>query len=221
MNFDQVIAERHLLKHPFYQAWMQGTLSRETLQDYARQYFHHVEAFPRYLSSAHSLAENETDRRALLENLADEEGLTYGTSHPELWLRFAEGLGVDRESVKSTVAREGIARVVRTFFRLSRSSLHEALGALYAYESQVPEIAESKIEGLKNRYGHTDERTLSFFEVHRRADVAHREVIRAQLEALPHEKKREALQAARDASVALWDFLSEVHGRSHAACPAH
>src|ERR1700722_20250221 len=90
-----------LLKHPFYQAWVEGRLSRETLQDYAQQYYHHVEAFPRYLRNALALPPDEKAKTILAENLSEEDGIAYGTSHPELWLRFSEGLGVQRKAVKA------------------------------------------------------------------------------------------------------------------------
>jgi pyrroloquinoline-quinone synthase len=42
-SLDALIEEYHLLKHPFYQAWTKGTLSREALQLYAEQYYQHVQ----------------------------------------------------------------------------------------------------------------------------------------------------------------------------------
>jgi len=204
------INERHLLKHPFYQAWMAGTLSRETLRDYAAQYFHHVDRFPRYIGAIHSFCENAADRVKLLENLDDEEGRAHGTPHPDLWLQFAEGMGVSRDQVRATVPRAAIQKVTDTFFALARSSYAEGLGALYAYESQVPEVATSKIEGLKNRYGIHDAKTLEFFTVHEAADVEHRAVIGEMLEKLPVEQKALARAAAEKAATALWDFLSDV-----------
>ena len=48
-NIDAAIAEKNLLKHPFYQDWQAGKLSRESLQLYAAQYYRHVEAFPKHL----------------------------------------------------------------------------------------------------------------------------------------------------------------------------
>jgi len=48
-KIDSDIAVKHLLKHPFYLAWTRGELSKEALTDYARQYYHHVAAFPTYL----------------------------------------------------------------------------------------------------------------------------------------------------------------------------
>lgn len=220
--FQEAVEARHLLKHPFYQAWMAGELSLSDLQDYAQQYYHHVQAFPRYVSAAHSLCENSNDRLALFENLADEEGGGQGLPHPELWTQFAEGLQIPRETLEASQPRAGVQRVMETFFRLTRSSYHEALGALYAYESQIPEIAKSKIEGLVKNYGLRDPRSLAFFEVHEIADVHHRETVRKQLENLPETQKNEALSATQEAASVLWDFLSEVQARRvNAECSAH
>ena len=70
---DAKIQEKHLLNHSFYKAWNAGTLKNETIREYAAQYFKHVSAFPRYLSSIHSNCEDIKTRQFLLENLNDEE----------------------------------------------------------------------------------------------------------------------------------------------------
>src|SRR5436309_2064049 len=101
-----VIDERHLLKHPFYQAWSEGRLSQETLRRYAAQYYAQVEAFPRFVSSVHSRCPEIAARKVLLENLVDEE--IHGTDHPALWMQFAEGLGASRAEV------EGAKRLPQT-----------------------------------------------------------------------------------------------------------
>lgn len=85
-----------LLNHPFYQAWMKGTLTRESLLDYAGQYSHHVTAFPASLESAISKAPNQAAAAILQDQLSEENGQKFGVSHPELWLQFAEGLGLSR-----------------------------------------------------------------------------------------------------------------------------
>jgi pyrroloquinoline quinone (PQQ) biosynthesis protein C len=51
---DERIAQRGLLQHPFYQSWTKGELTLPVLRDYAQQYYHHVAAFPTYLSALHS-----------------------------------------------------------------------------------------------------------------------------------------------------------------------
>src|SRR6266571_5291078 len=92
-SIDRQVAAKHLLKHPFYLAWTRGELSREALADYARQYYHHVAAFPTYLSAVHANCDDQATRKQLLSNLVDEEAGS--PNHPELWLKFAEGLGIE------------------------------------------------------------------------------------------------------------------------------
>ena len=94
--------------------------------------------------------------------------------------------------------------------RLSRRSYAAGLGALYAYESQFPSVAQAKIEGLVDRYGITDEATLRFFRVHESADVEHSAVCRALLDRLPADQQEEAIAAGEELSGALWNFLSGV-----------
>ncbi len=53
-RLDQMIDEQHLLKHPFYTKWAEGTLPIEALQEYARQYYAFESAMPRYLSALHT-----------------------------------------------------------------------------------------------------------------------------------------------------------------------
>src|SRR5262245_25044939 len=90
---DSKVEAQAMLKHPFYQAWTEGRLPIDTLRDYARQYFHHVEAFPRAVSAVHSSCTDRDGRRMLAENLAEEEGIEKGKQdHATLWLMFAAGL---------------------------------------------------------------------------------------------------------------------------------
>ena len=96
-SLNSLSAELSLLKHPFYQAWTAGTLTADRLRNYAVQYYRHVAAFPRYLSGLHSRCEDLETRQLLLENLVDEE--RGRDNHPELWLQFAEALGLTREKV--------------------------------------------------------------------------------------------------------------------------
>jgi pyrroloquinoline-quinone synthase len=204
--------EAHLLlNHPFYQDWMKGVLSKETLQNYTVQYYPHVSAFPRFVSAIHSRCENEASRKALFQNLSEEEGAEGRDDHPELWLQFAEGLGVKRSRVKEAPKGTEALRLVDTFFELCHASYAEGLGALMAYESQVPAIAEAKIHGLKSFYGIEDERTLRFFEVHRTADQLHSETCLELVGKLPEDEQEKAFAASQRAAGALWDFLTEVN----------
>jgi pyrroloquinoline-quinone synthase len=204
-----------MLKHPFYQAWTEGRLPLDTLRAYARQYFHHVEAFPRAVSAVHSACPERDGRRMLAENLAEEEGIEAGKQdHATLWLMFAGGLGESEEAVRAQELNPETQALIDTFRTLSRRSYAAGLGALYAYESQFPGVASAKIEGLIDRYGIDREETLRFFRVHESADVEHSSVCRALLDRLPEEQKAEALTAAEELAGALWNFLSGVEARA-------
>ncbi|HKC02621.1 MAG TPA: CADD family putative folate metabolism protein [Sphingomicrobium sp.] len=214
-SIDAKVAEQAMLKHPFYQAWTEGRLPLDTLRDYARQYFHHVEAFPRAVSAVHSACPDRDGRRMLAENLAEEEGIEAGKQdHATLWLMFACGLGEHEDAIRAQQLNPETVALIETFRRLSRQSYAAGLGALYAYESQFPGVASAKIEGLIDRYGIADEPTLRFFRVHESADVEHGSVCRALLDRLPAAEQDEAIAAGDELAGALWNFLSGVETRA-------
>jgi pyrroloquinoline-quinone synthase len=209
-KIDNDIAEKHLLKHPFYLAWTRGELSREALVDYARQYYHHVAAFPTYLSAVHANCDNQTTRKQLLSNLIDEEAGS--PNHPELWLKFAEGLGVSDADVRSTEKKPETKNLIDTFRSVcGDGSIAEGLAALYAYESQIPAICESKIDGLKKYYGVTNPEHYRYFTVHIVADREHSAAERSMLGAYVDNHSFESVRASVNRVLnALWKTLSGV-----------
>ena len=212
---DSKVTEQAMLSHPFYQAWTEGRLPLDTLRAYARQYFHHVEAFPRAVSAVHSACDDRDGRRMLAENLAEEEGLEAGKQdHARLWLMFACGLGESEAAIREQQLNPETEALIETFRRLSRRSYASGLGALYAYESQFPAVAAAKIEGLVERYGIDDEETLRFFKVHESADIEHSAVCRALLNRLSDDQRDEAIAAGEELAGALWNFLSGVEAQA-------
>lgn len=216
---DAAIEDRSMLAHPFYQAWEEGALSREALREYAKQYFHHVEAFPRAVSAVHANCPDAKGRRLLAENLAEEEGLGEGKDdHASLWLGFAASLGADEDEVRNVDVNEETHTLIETFRKLSRRSYASGLAALYAYESQLPAIARTKIKGLVERYDIIEPRALKFFEVHEVADVEHSDVCRELLDALPPEQRAEAHAAACELAEALRIFLDGMQRQTGMVC---
>ncbi len=209
-KIDTDIAEKHLLKHPFYLAWVRGELSKEALTDYAQQYYHHVAAFSTYLSAVHAKCDDQPTRKELLSNLVDEEAGS--PNHPELWKKFAEGLGVEDVNLAKTEKQPETKNLIDTFRSVCHDgSTAEGLAALYAYESQIPAICESKVDGLKRHYGFTDPKHYEYFSVHIGADRAHSAAERTMLSAYINnhniDKVRAAAQRVLDA---LWEMLSGV-----------
>lgn len=218
-SLDAKIAAKNVLNHPFYQAWTQGTLTREALQDYATQYYQHVFAFPAYLSAVHSNTADPDARRTVLQNLMDEEAGS--PNHPELWLQFAEGMGVSRAQVLNTPVAAETDALVSTFRDICRNgAFTEGIAALYAYESQIPEVAISKIEGLQSRYGVQDAKTLAYFTVHQEADEVHRAEERNLLATHVNsaDDADKALVAADRALDAVWNLLTGVCHRHNIHC---
>ncbi len=214
---DSQIAKNHLLLHPFYRAWTAGRLPGLALVDYARQYYHHVAAFPMYLSALHSHTEDPTTRRHILSNLTDEEA--GHPNHPELWLQFAEALGVTREEMASAQPWPETRQLVGTFRSICREeSVAAGLAALYAYESQIPKIAEAKLDGLRRFYGLTSPQAVEYFEVHIEADREHSRIERQLLARwIDPTTVSDVFASAGAVLDRLWDFLFAV-GRRYVVC---
>ena len=205
-KLNKKLDQYHLLNHPFYKSWNEGKLTREIIKDYAEQYYQHVKAFPRYISATHSICEDIEKRKILLENLQDEENPN--ADHPKLWKNFALAMGADSDKIEN-VKREWFTNdMIENFFYQARKSYAEGLASLYTYERQIPEIAETKIRGLKNFYGVTSKEGLEFFEAHKAADVIHRKECEKLLDALTEEEKVKAEKASVLTARYLWNFLS-------------
>jgi pyrroloquinoline-quinone synthase len=205
---NEKIEQKHLLKHPFYRAWSAGELSLECLQHYTRQYFAHVRAFPAYLSAMHSQCTDLNARRVIAANLADEEATS--PTHPELWLDFAAGLGVDRDSVLNAAAGARMNALIEEFRAVAKLDTGLAAAGLYCYEKQIPAVSAAKIEGLRDNYGIAEDSTLRYFRVHETADVEHA----AQWEQLIAQHgvgEKRAAEVADRVLDALWSALDEIH----------
>lgn len=210
-NLREAIMEYSMLKHPFYVAWTEGKLSQSVLGEYAKQYYAHVHAFPTYVSAVHSRCDDLQIRQELLENLIEEE--RGEENHPELWMRFAEGLGVAREDVRNAKLLPATEESVARLKSLTASEdYRDGLAALYAYESQIPDVARTKREGLKEFYGIENERAVAFFRVHEGIDVLHQQIEKQALsgKCVNADEQARAVEVARESAKALWGFLDGV-----------
>lgn len=213
------IAKYDLLCHPFYKAWSAGELTRDDLRAYAQDYYHHVEAFPRYLAEFGLRLNDGELRRAVLANMRDEKGVEDGSGsavpHSDLWLDFVEGMGSSR-NLESHNPLPEIQQVIEHFHQVSSEGTpEEALAAFYAYESQVPRVATEKDRGLREMYG-ADDKARGYFTLHATADVYHSRVWRNQLEkriAANPETADATLDAAENAARMLWQGLDGIEAR--------
>lgn len=203
----RIKTEPKLLNHPWYRKWECGELSIDSLRYYASQYYWQVANFPRYLSLLHSQMESLADRRVILDNLADEE--SEQAPHPELWLDFAEALGMDRREIAAGQPDPAAAALVGQFKSLVASGTAEGLGALLAYESQVPEVARFKGKALRKFYLNQAEaeKGTRFFAIHEHADIWHTRELEDLIAGMSDQQKQRAQGAANQACAALGEFL--------------
>jgi pyrroloquinoline-quinone synthase len=181
---------------------------------------HYVLAEPTFLSAVHSntphyASDGKSDlgpRQAILQNLVDEE--LGANNHAALWKRFATALGLSEDDLIAASPLPATKSLVNTFAEICRNRPYYAgLAALHSFESQVPAIAEVKIEGLRRFYAITDPADYEFFSVHREADVRHSAAEWRLIDgAADSEEKRAAVLAAtNEACEALWGFLDGVY----------
>lgn len=142
--------------------------------------------------------------------------------HSDLWLDFAEGVGSSRNLEWHNPAPE-VRQLIVHFSRVANeASPEEVLAVLYAYESQVPRIAQEKERGLRGTYG-ADDKTCGYFSLHATADVYHSQVWRKQLEkriAAHPDAADAALDAAEKAACMLWKALDGIEARRTAKAAA-
>ncbi len=187
---DGIVARRSLLQHPFYVAWSQGTLPVPALRDYARDYG----AFIRTVAQGW-----ETIGEAHIAGI--EEG------HADVWNHtFAASLETSVADEPQTPAVAALVDTARGLFA-DRAS---ALGALYAFESQQPYTAQSKLAGLREHYRELPEPCGEYFRLHT-DDFDEPALLADHLSALPVADADRAVAACARLSVALHDALTGLH----------
>jgi pyrroloquinoline-quinone synthase len=208
-RIDAVLAKYDLLLHPFYRAWAAGELSHAQLAAYGAQYLPHVAAFPAYLTALHSRLPEGPSRKAVLANAADEE--VHGRSHADIWRDFTREMQAGSELSAEPVAE--VQDLIDEYTSIARTAPPAtALGALYAYESQVPRVAQSKLDGLKTRYA-ASEKACRYFALHITADVHHSNVWRRLMDdsvAADPACAEEILRGVNAGAKALWLALDGI-----------
>lgn len=209
------IDERNILKHPFYQKWNEGRLTREELREYSKQYYRFVENFPLFVSSVHSNCIDKDVRKMIMENLADEEGFKSNSiNHPQLWLNFCKALDVDEKTIDETKISKGVESMINGFYELCKNGDYKiGLAALLSYEYQIPEVSKVKIEGLAKYYNIALPEAIEFFTVHQKADIFHsRDEMNVLLENCTNENdQKNVLDTINKGTSLYWQMLDNIY----------
>lgn len=172
----EIIAEKSILNHPFYQAWQKGVLKKEELQDYMVQYYHLESAFPRFQSAVHTNCADSEMRKVMLKDLVGEEGPE--TNHVDQLITFSAALGVSKEKLESSTANANTLAAIDTILGLTQDkNINKGLAALATYKEQIRGVAVTKESGLQSFYGITSPEALQFFRTHAKKNTAWHELL--------------------------------------------
>jgi pyrroloquinoline-quinone synthase len=176
-----------LLKHPFYQQWSAGTLTKDALCGYVKEYFHLVKAVPDMVEKIYQ----SCPTLEIKMNLEEEK------NHVALWENFAAGMGISKKELNEYIPTDSTISAVNTMVNLMSDPV-EGSAAMYAYEADIPKISESKIDGLTRFYGISDFSTLEYFTEHKVADIEHVKVWKAMMANFNTLQEAKALLSAEE-----------------------
>lgn len=164
-TLDPLIADRSLLKHPFYQKWSKGELTLDDLKIYAREYYHLVERVPGMVSRVRASADGDSVLPAAIDVNIREE-----TEHIALWETFATSLGITSDELTGHEPSRMVRHAVKSLEDTCARGLDEGVAAMYALEREIPAIARTKQQGLREFYGLSSDDAHAYFNQHLHED---------------------------------------------------
>ena len=164
-KIDEMIEERSLLKHPFYQMWSDGKLTQESLAGYSKEYFQLVKAVPNFMTPIIEKAPDVVVDE-LIENQQEE------SDHIKPWIAFAEELSISEDEL---ITYTGTSKTKKAISRLSglMDTFEGGASAMYSFEKEIPKISQTKLDGLAEFYGITSDGATEYFKLHTEADIRH------------------------------------------------
>ena len=164
-KIDEMIEERSLLKHPFYQMWSDGKLTKESLAGYSKEYFQLVKAVPAFMTPIIEKAPDAVVGE-LVENQQEE------SDHIKPWIAFAGELGISEDELISYSGTTKTQKAVSDLNQLM-VTFDGGATAMYAFEKEIPKISQTKLDGLAEFYGMTSNEATEYFKLHTEADIRH------------------------------------------------
>jgi pyrroloquinoline-quinone synthase len=202
-RIEQARERWNVLRHPFYQRWSAGELSRDELACYSGQYRHAVRAIAALSEAA---ADAAPERPELRRHAAEER------DHVALWDGFVEAAGGSAADQPTPETEE----CVRAWSDMPGADdcgrdLLGSLVRLYTIESGQPEISRIKRQGLVDRYGFSEGPATAYFRLHEQRDTEHAAQARELIEELAAQGDEDELAAGAEAVLrANWRLLDGI-----------
>jgi pyrroloquinoline-quinone synthase len=210
-------AKRYHDSHPFHVRMHAGELDRSQIQGWVRNRYYYQTRIPIKDALILSKSEDAAFRRLWIHRVVDHDGAREGEGGLALWLRLAEGVGLDRGEVA------GLGRVLPavrfacdayvTFVR--ERTLLEAVASSLT-EFFAPDILSRRIAAWERHYPWLDRGTLDYFRgrVTRARDDSREAVDFVLARADTREKQESCVRALVTKCEILW-AMADAIDRAH------
>lgn len=211
-------SRRYHDRHPFHRRMHEGKLSLDELKTWALNRYYYQTRIPVKDALILAKAEDPAFRRAWIERIVHQDGQRAGEGGLELWRRFAEALGAEREELETQRSvLPGVRFACDGYVALvARSSLLEAVAASLT-ETLAPSLMERRIRAFEEHYPSVPREALEYFRT--RVTAAREDGDRGLAYVLDHARTRAAQDACVQALVTktevLWHLLDCVDAVSN------
>jgi pyrroloquinoline-quinone synthase len=167
--------------HPFFDQLERGTVPKPLVRAWVKQFYPWLASVPIAMAERFSNCSwepaNDRYRRMILDQLVEEAGDPKGKEpgHPELWLRFCEGLGVPRAEVQAAPLLPSTMVAIDDFLYTNRINTFY-VSAAGSSEPPNVELCARLLPAFQQHYG-VDDAHLEYYRLHVTADVEHSEWI--------------------------------------------
>ena len=210
----QIGAERYHSLHPFHRLLHDGKLDRGQVQAWALNRYYYQAMIPVKDATLLARLPDVEDRREWRRRIVDHDGDANSIGGVGRWMKLAEGVGLDRDYLRSTAGiLPGTRFAVEAYVNFVRDrSLVEAVASSLT-ELFSPTIIAERVSGMLKHYDWITQDTLAYFTprltqapqdsdwalayVKRHADTA--------------EKQQAVLNALRFKCDVLWAQLDALH----------
>jgi len=210
-DLQKALRQRHPRPHPVRRLLLSGRLTQEQLQWWAKNQFHEFRNIHRFFGVRYQKCPIPELRRMLLENMVEEEGedLFGGKypSHRELWVQFAEGLGIARDDILNYEPLPGIRAALEMYVSLvQQTHWAVAIGTGLVFEGGGPKRMKEEREALEKYYPWVPPASLDFFRAHEYHDQGHGDMVTNVIKQYCMEEKLqdEMREAVRQRADIMW-----------------
>lgn len=169
---------RHPFKtHPFFHDIETGNAPRPLVHLWATQFYPWLACVPIAMAERFSRCPREPEfdpfRRMILDQLVEEAGDPKGKApgHPELWLKFCEGLGLTRGKVVGAPLLPSTLVAIDDFLYLNRE-VPFYVSAAGSSEPPNVELCQRLGPAFRRHYG-VDDAHMEYYDLHVTADEDH------------------------------------------------